>query len=531
MSLAIALCVSTLAMGDPVGTAFTFQGALNVNNVPGNGDFDGEFEVFDALTDGAQVGSTVTVEDFTVTNGLFTVVLDFGTGVFEGDARFLEIGFRDGASTDAFTTLAPRQELTPTPYALSAGRLNLPLLQTVDSNFAALAITAAGTGNAIVGTATGSSNRAGSFTITDASNAAPAIFASTDGTGRAAEFRNTDSGNTNIALFADHFGTGTAGHFQVSGDGGKGIVVRHLGDVSNNASKLLELNDVTNDARVSIDLRGRALFKDGIIANSTNASPSVPTIASVSSSTINRAGSFLVTNSSNNGASLYAETSSTGTGKAAEFAILNTSNSSSSLFAHSFGTGNAALFLMNGTGTGLRVQHFGASGDIAIFQDGAVNRARIDLTGKGFFNGGTQNSGADVSEAFEVEGKIEEYGPGDVLAISTLYDRRVARSAEPYSTLVAGVYATRPGVLLTERTIDADLGDMAPVGVVGVIPTKVTSESGAIRRGDLLVTSSTAGHAMKGVDRSKMLGAILGKALENYDGPESGVIKVLVNVK
>ena len=77
--------------------------------------------------------------------------------------------------------------------------------------------------------------------------------------------------------------------------------------------------------------------------------------------------------------------------------------------------------------------------------------------GKGFFNGGTQNSGADIAEAFDVTGNIKEYEAGDVLVISTRQDRAVEKSSQPYSTLVAGVYATKPGVLLTEENIDDDL--------------------------------------------------------------------------
>jgi hypothetical protein len=185
----------------------------------------------------------------------------------------------------------------------------------------------------------------------------------------------------------------------------------------------------------------------------------------------------------------------------------------------------------SGKGTALNVNHKGTAGAIATFQSGGVNRARISRTGKGYFNGGTQTGGADLAEAFEVEGRMAAYQPGDVLAISASSDRKVEKSSEPYSTRVIGVYASKPGMLLTERHIDASLDDMVPVGVIGVIPTKVTSENGAIRRGDPLVTASTRGHAMLGTDRDRMLGAVLGKALEEFSGPGEGVIKVLVNVR
>jgi hypothetical protein len=106
----------------------------------------------------------------------------------------------------------------------------------------------------------------------------------------------------------------------------------------------------------------------------------------------------------------------------------------------------------------------------------------------------------------------------------------VELSSDAYSTRVVGVYATKPGVLLSERDVDADHSDMVPMGVVGVIPTKVSGENGPIRRGDLLVTSSRAGHAMRAGDNPPV-GSVIGKALENFDGESTGMIKVLVNVK
>ena len=106
------------AASAPLSTGFTYQGRLTDGGSPANGDYDFQFKLFDAASDGTQVGSTVTVGDHTVTGGLFTVQLDFG-GAFTGDARYLEIGVRPGRSTGAYTTLSPRQPLTATPYALS----------------------------------------------------------------------------------------------------------------------------------------------------------------------------------------------------------------------------------------------------------------------------------------------------------------------------------------------------------------------------------------------------------------------------
>ena len=105
------------------GTSFTYQGRLNdAANPSGNGRYDFQFQVFDAPSLGSSYGSP-NPNGFTavpVSNGLFTVVLNFGAGVFTGADRWLQISARtNGAST--FTPLPARQQLTPTPYAIYAG--------------------------------------------------------------------------------------------------------------------------------------------------------------------------------------------------------------------------------------------------------------------------------------------------------------------------------------------------------------------------------------------------------------------------
>jgi hypothetical protein len=105
----------------------------------------------------------------------------------------------------------------------------------------------------------------------------------------------------------------------------------------------------------------------------------------------------------------------------------------------------------------------------------------------------------------------------------------VAKSSQPYSKLVAGVYSTRPGVL-GRRQLGQKSDQEIPMAMVGIVPTKVSTENGPIKKGDLLVTSSTAGYAMKGTDSSRMLGAIVGKALAGLDSG-TGVIQVLVSLQ
>jgi hypothetical protein len=84
--------------------------------VPANGQYDLKLTLHDALSAGVQLGAPLTNSATAVSNGLFTVTLDFGADVFTGGARWLETAVRTNGAVD-FTVLVPRQELTPTPYA------------------------------------------------------------------------------------------------------------------------------------------------------------------------------------------------------------------------------------------------------------------------------------------------------------------------------------------------------------------------------------------------------------------------------
>ena len=173
-------------------------------------------------------------------------------------------------------------------------------------------------------------------------------------------------------------------------------------------------------------------------------------------------------------------------------------------------------------------------GDIlhgAVHQNPDVTVFRVDGTGRVFADGGFQPSGADFAESMAVTGDRSKYTAGDLLVIDPTSNRHVAKSQHPYSTLVAGIYSTKPGLLGTTRKVDesAPLNEI-PLAVMGIVPCKVTAENGPIEVGDLLVTASLPSHAMKGTDRSRMLGAVVGKALARL--PQgTGVIDVLVTLQ
>ncbi len=102
------------------GTAFTYQGKLNSGGNPAQGTFDLRFSIVDSPGGPNVIAGPITNATTSVSNGLFTVLLDFGPNVFAGFARWLEIGVRTNGSPAAYVTLSPRQQITPTPYAIYA---------------------------------------------------------------------------------------------------------------------------------------------------------------------------------------------------------------------------------------------------------------------------------------------------------------------------------------------------------------------------------------------------------------------------
>jgi hypothetical protein len=139
--------------------------------------------------------------------------------------------------------------------------------------------------------------------------------------------------------------------------------------------------------------------------------------------------------------------------------------------------------------------------------------------------------GGDYAESVDVTGSRTNYEPGDVLVLDAENPGKVLKSAEAYSTSVSGIYSTKPGMVGRRQTTDAKTSTSeVPMAMVGIVPAKVSAENGPIKVGDLLVTSSTLGYAMKGTDRSQMLGAVIGKALGSLDSG-TGVIEVLVTLQ
>ena len=99
------------------GTAFTYQGRLNNNGAAANGSFDLTFSLFNTNSGGSATAGPVTNLATSVSNGLFTVTLNFGGNVLNGATYWLDIAVRTNGN-GVFTELSARQPITPAPYAV-----------------------------------------------------------------------------------------------------------------------------------------------------------------------------------------------------------------------------------------------------------------------------------------------------------------------------------------------------------------------------------------------------------------------------
>src|SRR5450432_3449134 len=110
------LLLAIVARAQP--TAFTYQGRLNNGTNPATGVYDFQFQIYNASSN--VVAGPLTNAPTGVTNGLFTVVMDFGGNVFDGSALSLQIGVRAYGDTNIYTVLSPRQPIVSVPYAIQS---------------------------------------------------------------------------------------------------------------------------------------------------------------------------------------------------------------------------------------------------------------------------------------------------------------------------------------------------------------------------------------------------------------------------
>ena len=117
----VALLATAYGQRDSYGqsTAFSYQGSLSVNGTAANGSFYLRFALYATNSGGNPIGQILTNNSVSVSNGVFTTLVDFGP-IFDGRDYWLELGVGTNGPAGTFITVTPRLPLSPTPYAIYA---------------------------------------------------------------------------------------------------------------------------------------------------------------------------------------------------------------------------------------------------------------------------------------------------------------------------------------------------------------------------------------------------------------------------
>ena len=339
-------------------------------------------------------------------------------------------------------------------------------------------------------------------------NGTAGVYGTSSGTGGyGGYFEHSNASGFGMALYAVTAGQGVAAHFETS--------------PTSNTQPTVQI--VQNGTGESLDVASTNNTNTTNIVNITANGPGV--IADHSQGNV---GNFFMNNTSGVGAGVRGEVNSIfgNNGTAGVYGVASGTGGYAGYFEHSETTGFGITLqvITYDQGTAMVVDHEGSGGNIAIFQSSGLNKARIDKNGKGYFDGGTQNSGADLAEFIPVGDAVLQ--PGDVVEIDPTTPDSFRLATEAYSTRVAGVISTKPGVALNAENGAQAAAEGPALALAGRVPVKASNINGAIHIGDLLVASSIPGYAMR-ADTSIVPGAVIGKALANFDA-HSGTLPMLV---
>lgn len=291
------------------GTAITYHGSLSDDGAPANGLYDFQFRLITGDWPLGFVSSPpIEVGDVEVIDGLFTVKIDFGN--LNNFGRWLDIGVRPGNSSGSYTSLLPRQELTPAPSAIG---LELPYSATDSKSVPLFTVAQNGTGGAMKLT----------------SGAGRALDASTTGTGSAVYAQTTGNASA-VAAYATGGGTALYGQTTI---GGTAVYGYNLG-TSGRAGffRTESISNVSDVIETQANGSGRAVKAN---ARANNAGFFENTNASDASSTLR---------SETNGGAYAVWGKTTGSGGAAQFEVANSSSNATALVVRNDGTGLAANF-------------------------------------------------------------------------------------------------------------------------------------------------------------------------------------------
>ncbi len=517
----------------PMGTAWTYQGRLFDANDTADGEYDFQFKLYDDPNANFPLAE-VNVPDVDVIDGYFTVDLDFGSGIFDGNSCWLEIFVRPAELSDPneYTSLSPRREVTPAPYALYAAKAGTDAdWIVVQQNMHAGVTGNVGIGVMIpayklevAGDIKGTSGRFGTDLLAFGANLQVAN-----------KINIMDNSTDNPNLF--------------------------IGD--NNAQFLQLLWDSSGDhAQLYTPAPYHiALMPGGNVGIGTTAPEAGLDIANPSSGpamTVGRKTGYPSIRPRSDAAGGWLIMDSNGAGNVA----LNHYDGGHVILVKGGGrvgigtTGpDAKLSIQMQAGTEI----FPSDTPGLVIKDGQYNSgnqvdvqdsagvSRFVVNGSGNVGIGTaspgaklhvagmarveavQITGADVAEKFPVS---EEVKPGMVVTIDKENQGQLCISRGAYNRCVAGV-VSGANSLPTGAILGNLPGheDAVPIALNGRVWVYCDTMEKAIEPGDMLTTSSRAGHAMAVADYTKAHGAVLGKAMTSLEKGQTGLVLTLINLQ
>lgn len=545
----------------------SYQGTLrdpSTGRVVPNANYNLTFRLYEASTGGTHIWEEAH-EGVSVRGGVFNVILGDGRPTPRPLTLSNNVPFDRpywlAVSVNGGPELTPRLKLTSAAYSFNSRRLELPFSGTAlsSSAFQIANTSTASSANGIHGIISSTTAGAFSAAVRGESRATGisgiGVYGSQNGGGWGV-YGTAPSG---IGVFGQHTGTtgtapGVSGTTNSPADGtsaaggAAGVFGNALSNDSGEYSAgVLGINSGTTErgggefpaepARAGVlgivrrngsGVMGISVGGDGVDGRGQTGVSGSGTQYGVHGQTNQRTGygGFFINGSG--GIALLAD----GNGSTRNFSALRVHNRQSDrgMAGYFDNSSNFATahFANRGSGEVLYLQNGGSDangtggGDFIKAVNNPENdiQFRVATSGETFSDVGFRTPAADFAEMLPAENGLQ---PSEVLVISP--DGRLARSMQPYQTNVAGVYSTQPG-FIGGLPMEGKRPNTVPLAVVGIVPVKVSAENGPIFPGDLLVTSSHPGYAMK-AGPNPPNGSIIGKALGTLTG-NKGAISVLV---
>ena len=563
-SLAACFAFSLTAWAAPVTTAFNYQGRLDRNGAVANGVFDLKFDLYSDEVGGTPVAPTREYMGRSVSGGLISVDVDFGgPEVFDGRAFWLEISARVQGATP-YVLLPGRTSVRPTPYSIYALRAaSVKDGGVTNISLAPGAVTAAKLAPGAVG-------------LAQLNLPAPpqndALLANNGGVLGWQIPQNIGPWGVTSGVGVYHFGkvgigTTTPSHaLTIASTSPSWTSNGWIGAVA-----LPNASAIAWGANAGGQRFGMGHSNGGFSLFRTTSDPATTGSAATTD--------FMVTDTGNVGIGtitpankLTVQTSGSGYGLEHTNGVVRMGTYVGG--AGWFGTisNHPLYFLVNdggspsmsiatngnvGVGTTSPAQKLDVAGNIkatvmilradpvaptnaaVICEDAGVtqfvpyntatNKPLNIVVTDASVRALTIRGGADLAEPFAMSHQGVE--PGTVVVIDAANPGKLKASTRAYDKKVAGIVSgangIRPGIsMIQEDKLEAGEN----VALSGRVYVKADTSAGSIEPGDLLTSSSTAGHAMKAADHDQAQGAIIGKAMTPLaDG--DGMVLVLVSLQ